>query len=212
MCIFHQSPDYGKILLKQKFKQNGSKPVDFALQISTFIAFPLLEIEHALEELIEEKVLIIDEDFLVCERMVKDEYIRQVRASAGSKGGKTSTKKFAQAKGEQIVVDEDEDENEVEVIIKKDKIPELVEFLVYADHLCKKTNRDFHSLKFAIESKYQTWKDDGWKTGHDRPIKNWKNTLSNTFPHLKSINQQHGQSATDDHKKVFDELGGSKLS
>lgn len=213
MCIFHQSPDYGKILLKQKFKQNSSKTINFALQISTFIAFPLTEIERSIEELIEENVLIIDKEYLVCERMVKDEYIRQVRAEAGSKGGKKSTKNFAQAKTKQIVEDVDEEEDKDEVIIKKDKIPSIVEFLMYGSILCGETNKDFHQLKFAFEAKYDSWKENRWKDGHNKQIKNWKTKLRNTFPHLKAIsNQQHGKSTSQqDHQRIHDQLERSKF-
>lgn len=36
----------------------------------------------------------------------------------------------------------------------------------------------------ALERKYNTWVELGWKTGLDKEIKNWKVTLINTLPYL----------------------------
>lgn len=135
---------------------------------------------------------------------------RRAYSESRRKNRQSSSKKISKSYVPHMENENEEEDSEV-VIIKKDKIPKIVEFLVYADQLCQKTSRNFHSLKFSIEAKYQTWVDDGWKTGHGKPIKNWKNTLSNTFPHLIPIHNNE-KNATDNHKRVIDELGGSKLS
>jgi hypothetical protein len=62
-------------------------------------------------------------------------------------------------------------------------IPELSDFMDYA-----KTIEIYKSnLNYAIKSKYEAWKDNGWKDGYEKEIKNWKTTLRNTMPHLKPI-------------------------
>lgn len=62
-------------------------------------------------------------------------------------------------------------------------IPNEEEFLNYA--LSKKPTLDPESAKL----KYEAWKQDGWMTGGEKPrkIKNWKTTLLNTIPHLKTL-------------------------
>lgn len=106
MCVLHKEETYGKILLKQKFKQNESTPLNFASQLARLCMANLLEIQKPFYELLEEEVLEIEEEWLICPRMVKDAYISQTRANAGKAGGKASqlkTKKdesFAEAKGE----------------------------------------------------------------------------------------------------------------
>lgn len=67
---------------------------------------------------------------------------------------------------------------------KVNDIPTIEEFLNHA-----KTLEIYRvNLDFAIKAKYKTWIDDGWKDGNGNKIKNWKNKLSNTLPHLKASN------------------------
>lgn len=101
MCILHKEVTYGKILLKQKFKQSDKQVRNFALQIAKLSAFDLLEIENPLGELISEGVLIIQDDFLICKRMVRDAEISEKRANAGKSGGTSNkNKNFAYTKSE----------------------------------------------------------------------------------------------------------------
>lgn len=105
MCLMHKSETYGKILLKQKYKQIASKNENlleqnckqnlkfayyFAYQLQKQMPFSTKEIASGLEELLNEKVLLIDNDYLFQKRMVRDEEISRKRSSAGSKGGKKS--------------------------------------------------------------------------------------------------------------------------
>ena len=122
MCLMHKEDNYGTILLKQKFKQSNKQIINFASMFARMLAFDLVEIKPALEELIEEKILIIDNDLMICARMVKDAEISEMRANAGSKGGNITQKNkvkgvnnFAKAKSKANTVNEsvitNEDEN-----------------------------------------------------------------------------------------------------
>jgi hypothetical protein len=119
MCIMHKETEYGKILLKQKFKQTDKQIENFALQIAKQSSFDLPEILPGLTELINEKVLEIDGDFMVNQRMVRDAKISLERSISGFKGGKKTqktNKKFAKAKPKansvNVIVNEDVSENE----------------------------------------------------------------------------------------------------
>jgi hypothetical protein len=70
---------------------------------------------------------------------------------------------------------------------KGTSIPSLTEFLEYVS-LIKEFKDKFESLKYSIQSKYESWVDNGWKDGNDKPIKNWKTKLKNTLPYLKPLN------------------------
>jgi len=103
MCIMHKSQEYGTVLLKQKDKQNPSKIKNFAVKLQRQMPYSVDVIERSLAELVEEEVLTIDGDVLMQKRMVKDGKLSEIRASAGSKGGKTAQGKsfasgFAKAK------------------------------------------------------------------------------------------------------------------
>ena len=63
-------------------------------------------------------------------------------------------------------------------------IPELKTFL---DH-CKGTFPDKYSaLEFSFKAKYESWKLAGWKDGHGKKIKNWKNKVNSVVPYLKEF-------------------------
>jgi len=103
MCIMHKSQEYGKVLLKQKDKQNPSKIKNFAVKLHRLMPYSVDVIERSLTELIDEEVLTIEGDVLMQRRMVKDGILSQIRANAGSKGGKIAQSKsvagsFAKAK------------------------------------------------------------------------------------------------------------------
>lgn len=61
-------------------------------------------------------------------------------------------------------------------------IPTLEEFL---NHCREKLGTKFNTLKFSIENKYQGWKENGWKDGHNEKITNWKTKIMNTIPYMK---------------------------
>ena len=63
----------------------------------------------------------------------------------------------------------------------KKEIPTLKEFSDY----CKTVSIYHHSMDFQIEAKYETWVDNGWKDGYNKPIKNWKLKIKNTMVYFK---------------------------
>jgi len=93
MCLMHKSENYGIILLKQKFKQSIKQEENFASQIAKLTSFDLLDTTKYFAELIDEKVLRIDGETLVCDRMVKDANTSKKRSFSGKTGGtKTQNK------------------------------------------------------------------------------------------------------------------------
>jgi hypothetical protein len=127
MCIMHKSETYGKIMLKQKYKQidkqEESKCYAFAHQIDKHLTFDLETIYSAIRELIRENVLFYDGDYICQKRMIKDNELSLKRASAGKKGGKktqTKNKDFALAKNEATTENENENEYKNEDDIKNE--------------------------------------------------------------------------------------------
>ena len=90
MCILHKSEPYGKILLKQKYKQNESMCLNFASMLLRQMPYSMSEIHDGLEELLDNKIIEIEGDYLLQKRMVKDGELSEKRAVAGQKGGKKS--------------------------------------------------------------------------------------------------------------------------
>jgi hypothetical protein len=96
MCIMHKEPEYGTMLLKQKFKQTDNQIRNFALQIAKLSNFEFAEIEKPLQELIAEGILKLDADKLTSPRMARDYDVSEKRANAGRNGGiSTKNKKLA---------------------------------------------------------------------------------------------------------------------
>lgn len=119
MCLMHKSDDYGKILLKQKYKNNDKQVVNFAAQIHKQMPYDFQTVTNALVELVDEKVLLIEGDVIIQKRMVKDNELSSKRSAAGKKGGDKSLGKNesfaqanAQAKLQANTEYEIEDENE----------------------------------------------------------------------------------------------------
>lgn len=63
-------------------------------------------------------------------------------------------------------------------------IPEYSEFMEYA--LSKAKDIDLEKLQI----KYEAWKENGWKDGHNKAIKNWKSKLLQTLQYLKNGNSK----------------------
>ena len=124
LCILHKQDDYGKLYLKAKYKQNESKIKSFAILLSKPLPFTVEVIENSLTELIEEKVLYIDGDFLCQKRMIRDCEISQLRAGAGSKGGKvgrnSGTKRYYNVPGYLYLIYDDNDNEAFKVGISQE--------------------------------------------------------------------------------------------
>lgn len=103
LCILHKQETYGKILLKQKHKQNGKQINNFASYIKKQMPFSEADILNGITELLEEGVISLDGDYLFQKRMVNDYELGSKRAESGKIGGlktQLKTKKFALAKVE----------------------------------------------------------------------------------------------------------------
>ena len=111
----------------------------------------------------------------------------------GQKGGRPKTQTITKKRSSLKIEDrsmKNEDrkkKKEVEVEVINKNSPSIDEFIDYGKALLKQLNKNEEEYDFALKSKYHTWNDDGWKNGHGRKIKNWKNTLGNTIPFLKPI-------------------------
>jgi len=118
MCLMHKSDDYGKILLKPKYKKSDKQVINFASQISKQMPYDFQTVTNALVELVDEKVLLIEGDVIIQKRMVKDNELSSKRSAAGKKGGDKSLGKqeiFAQANAQAKVQANTEYENEDEI-------------------------------------------------------------------------------------------------
>lgn len=124
----HKSEQYGKILLKQKDKQNESNRLNFAYKLARSMPFDVSIVEASIRELIEEGVLHMEGDALIQKRMVKDNEISEIRSKSGRKGAESKGKKddfadtfannFAKAKPQANTENESEYENESEIVIE----------------------------------------------------------------------------------------------
>jgi len=85
ICILHKSEEYGKILLKQKDKQDSKHLKNFALKLLKQMPYPIDVIEKSLQELLTEGVITIDGDYLYQKRMVRDNEISLKRSESGKK-------------------------------------------------------------------------------------------------------------------------------
>lgn len=104
LCLMHKSEQYGTILLKQKDKQAPKRINNFAYKLAKHLLFTQDEIEKALIELLQEKVLQIKGDTLSQKRMIKDNILSIKRAESGAKGGKRT--QLAKAKTQANTEDE----------------------------------------------------------------------------------------------------------
>ena len=63
-----------------------------------------------------------------------------------------------------------------------ENIPSLEEFTQYA----KTLENYLPELENLIKEKYDSWLGNGWKSGYDKPITNWKSSIKNAMPFLQS--------------------------
>jgi len=114
LCLMHKSETYGKLLLKQKYKQTESKENNFACMLANHLPYTIDMIFAALTELISEGVCYYEGDYLCQKRMIKDGELSVIRSLSGKKGGDSNKKNienFAQAKSEANTEYENTNEN-----------------------------------------------------------------------------------------------------
>ena len=114
-------------------------------------------------------------------KRMKDEAIKRANYSESRRNNRKATK---DDKICETYVPHMEDVNENENVIKDKKniVPEFPEFLAY----CKTLSIYNSSLDFQIEAKYNAWKENKWKDGNNKLIKNWKTKVQNTMPYFKA--------------------------
>lgn len=188
MCILHKSDTYGCILLKQKDKQNESNIKNFALKLAKQMPYDISTIERSLEELIEEKVLILEEDTLFQKRMKKDGILSDIRAEAGKKGAdRKNAKDFAKAKdeanelandeanSENEIEDENEDENNIEIITDNELIKGIIDYLNIKtnSHYKYSTEKTKKLIKARLNDNFTI---DDFKTVIDKKTEEWLGT------------------------------------
>lgn len=120
MCLMHKSHEYGKILLRQKWRQSERQIDNFAELLARQMPYSSMTIANALEELIDEEVIYIEDNSLCQKRMIKDAILSEKRSAAGKIGANAtnsrskkkhdSADEFAAAK--QSANSENENENE----------------------------------------------------------------------------------------------------
>lgn len=151
-------------------------------------------------------------DLYYNERLDEEICKRQKYTESRRKNASSKTKKPSKAYAPHME-DENKDEDiSTDIIIKDKKIPTLTEFLDHGRILCGKAGFIYKDMVFSMEQKYHEWVAQGWKDGYGKQIKIWKSKLGNTLPHLKSINQQHGQTDEQKYQRVHDTLERAKLS
>lgn len=156
MCLMHKSDPYGKILLKQKYKQSTEQVLNFASQVAKNLPYTREEVYAALQELLAENVMHIEGEFLVQKRMVHDNEVSVNRSKSGRKGGESTQKRVkeialakdeanTQANPENEI--EYETENEIVFGIKKesqisirkvyatDKVKIIFDLALYFNHM-----------------------------------------------------------------------------
>lgn len=101
MCLMHKSENYGVFELRERdkikyksqanLKQSQSNHAQiFSERLRRFMPYGVDEIERGLEELAAEGVIQMDEDRIWQPRMVRDGQLSEIRAKAGSAGGKAA--------------------------------------------------------------------------------------------------------------------------
>ncbi len=62
-------------------------------------------------------------------------------------------------------------------------IPSVDEFLAFAKSL-EIYDKNSPNIDFKIKTKYESWKENGWKNGHGKAIRNWQTTLKSSLPYM----------------------------
>ena len=90
----HKEDEYGTISLKPNFKRDSEIRLNFASQLARLLPFDRGEIYTSLCELIDEDVLQIKDELLICDRMIRDCNTSKKNANNGGKGGKKTQQKI----------------------------------------------------------------------------------------------------------------------
>jgi hypothetical protein len=125
MCLMHKSEEYGVILLKQNSQQNTSTCLDFAYKLAKHLPYAITEIDDALKDLIENKVIHLEGNKILQRRMVRDNRLSLIRSEAGKQGVFAKANAIAkhQANTEYEYVNENESVNDNVIEVNVDNKP-----------------------------------------------------------------------------------------
>jgi uncharacterized protein YdaU (DUF1376 family) len=178
MCVMHKSVEYGKILLKQKDKQDGDQIKNFALKVVKHMPYPTEVVTAAISELLAENVIHIEGDSLCQKRMIEDNSTSLSRAKAGKKGGESAQAKI-RAKERANSENEIAIENEIETVkkIKESKNDFYPSDILRGDeeymiHLDRESVRHKVNLKQALDN-WDAWysnKFTGWRSNYEKDV------------------------------------------
>ena len=96
MCLMHKSQTYGKVLLRQKDRQNERQVLNFAAMLARHMPYSVETIARSLDELLEEGVIYLDGDELCQKRMIHDGIVSERRSENGKKGAEQTNSRFKQ--------------------------------------------------------------------------------------------------------------------
>lgn len=194
LCLLHKSDPYGTILLKQNDKQDTNFALSFAIKIAKLLPIEIDTLTTALEELIREGCLTIQDDVLFQKRMVRDNEISIERAKSGRKGGK-KTQQFAKAKRQAKVEANTAYANANEIDIKNSIKEREIEFcqlvfetdpLKYSQEMLEKfcqywtePNRSGTKMRFELEKVFDIPRRLATWASRDKELKG-KNNLPAT--------------------------------
>ena len=194
LCILHKQKKYGSILYKPKSKQTESIIKNFALILVRQIPCQMNDMENALNELIDNEVLMIENNELYQKRMLKDGETSIARSIAGKKGGgnpnlhKQKYKQTPKQKYKQIPEDEYEDEyeNEYEDESEDESNNENVNENVKVKKIVKETN--IVQTKNYTEL-YKIAKDflDYQRTQFGKAVNNSPDNIQKSIPILSDL-------------------------
>lgn len=203
MCYLHKCDPYGKVLLKQKFKQNDKQILNFAMQFANILPYDLPTIQNAFIELFDESVIQVDGDIMYQKRMVKDSELSDRRALAGKKGGDSTQKNndFAKAKwksnnkatdkAKKVANTENENENE-NIDVFKDKKRTKTEFLPPSeDDVISYFDEKGYS-DYAAKRAFEYYNTAGWVDSQGKKVKNWKQKMISIWFKPENL-KQNGQ-------------------
>lgn len=115
----------------------------------------------------------------------RDQYIERQRIN-GAKGGRPKTQKKVSTSISISNSTTNSISNSISNSKKNIYVPSEKEFMDYSLTVIKQLKKNPEEFDFSLRAKYESWLDDNWKDGYGKPIKNWKNKVNNTIPHLKA--------------------------
>ena len=141
----------------------------------------------AYNELIDECILNNNQDVVI--KFLDDQFIklesRKRRLSEAGKKGAKAKKKQALMKPplnlDEATLKQPEEKRREE---KRINIPAYIDFLKYAVSKKPKLNED------VLKLKYDSWIENDWKDGNNKPIKNWKTKVLNTLPYIEETSKR----------------------